>query len=465
MNPEHFPAVTSDLLARHDRPGPRYTSYPTALEFSETYGQHDHRRTLERFGSTSDPISMYVHLPFCESRCSFCACHVVITSNASLTDRYLEAVQTEAATVAELIGSGRGIVQYHWGGGTPTYHHPEQLEALHRSVLEHFELTPNAELAVEVDPRVTTRAHLQLLASLGFNRLSAGVQDVDDRVQELIGRHQTHHQTETLVAEARDLGFRSINLDLIYGLPGQTRASFRRTLEAVLELRPDRLAAYSFAYVPWVKPHQRRIDPDILPNRETKFELLALLVTTLTEAGYVHIGMDHFALATDELAVVAAKGQLSRNFMGYTTIHDTGVIALGSSGISQIDGIHAQNHRQLSSYLETAGFGMLATERGMVPSADDRIRRHVITGLMCNGSIDFEEVSARFGVNATSYFAPELAALMESGGLVDEGLAAIEGTMLRATELGRLFLRRLAMAFDAYLDQSDRRQPRFSRTI
>ncbi|MEX2655580.1 MAG: oxygen-independent coproporphyrinogen III oxidase [Acidimicrobiia bacterium] len=459
-----FPTLTPTLLARHDRPGPRYTSYPTALEFTPDFGPEDHRRRLEALADTSDALSLYVHLPFCEKRCTFCACHVVVGATESLADRYLAAVSAEIATVARILGPGRRFAQLHWGGGTPTFHSPAVLAALHATITRYFEPDVSAEMAIEVDPRVTTAEHLEALVSLGFNRLSVGVQDIDAGVQDLIGRHQTRVETERLVDEARRAGFRSINLDLVYGLPGQSVDSFGRTLDAVLELRPERLAVYSFAYVPWMRTHQRRIDPASLPDRDTKFELLCQLVATLGAAGYVHIGMDHFAVASDELAIAAHERTLGRNFMGYTVARDADVVAFGTSAISELGGAHAQNHRRLADYLASALSGALPVERGRAPSGEDLLRRSVITDLMCHASVDLAAVAARFGVDPVVVFGSEIETLTRPGGLVDEGLATVTGLTVSATELGRFFVRRLAMVFDQYLNQHAD-APRFSRTI
>lgn len=409
-------------------------------------------------------VALYVHLPFCQARCSFCACHVVVGTSKSLESRYLDAVLAEIDTVADLLGEGPRFTQLHWGGGTPTFHRPEDLARLHRKLTARFQPVPGAEQAVEIDPRVTTRDHLELLSHLGFNRLSIGVQDVDDTVQELIGRNQSREQTEATIATARTVGFGSINLDLIYGLPGQTASSFERTIDAVVDLRPERLAVYSFAYVPWVKTHQKRIDPASLPARETKFEMLALMIRRLTAAGYLHIGMDHFALADDELGVASRSGRLGRNFMGYTTLRDTPVLGFGTSAISEIDGVYAQNHKRLSSYLSDALAGSMPIERGRRSTFDDRVRRVVITELMCNGAVDLGAVGERFGFDPDAYFASERAEIMAPDGLVSEGLVEPCWPHVKATPLGRLFVRRLAMTFDAYLD-SEGPKPRYSRVV
>lgn len=458
--------VTPELLARYDRPGPRYTSYPTAVEFTEGFTAEDHAQRLAMAASRPEaPLSLYLHLPFCAERCSFCACHVVVTKRESVAAAYLPRLEVEARLVAQYLGERRTVVQYHWGGGTPTHHPPEELERVHRSMERIFRFADDAEMAVEVDPRATSREHLALLADLGFNRLSMGVQDLDPRVQEMIGRNQTADQTESLYREARRLGFVSVNFDLIYGLPGQTMDSLTRTLETVIGMRPDRLAVYSFAYVPWMRPHQRRIDEADLPSRDEKFSLLALVMSALTDAGYRRIGMDHFALPDDELARAADAGTLTRNFMGYTTRRGTDVVALGTSGISDVAGSYAQNHRRLASYYADVDAGRLPTERGYALESDDLIRRHVITELMCNGTVDLGDVAAGFGVDPVAVFGAELAQLVAPGGLVDEGMVTVRGGLITVTELGSIFVRRVAALFDAYTNRRQATRPMFSRTI
>ncbi|MFH1329370.1 MAG: oxygen-independent coproporphyrinogen III oxidase [Actinomycetota bacterium] len=459
--------LTSELLEHYDKPGPRYTSYPTAVEFAVGFGPGqyaDHLR--EGAERPDDPLSLYIHLPFCEARCSFCGCHVVVARRRSVAAAYLDRVLAEADVVAEHLGERRRLVQYHWGGGTPTYYSPDDLARFHAGILERFELAPAAEMAIEVDPRVTTPEHLQVLRELGFNRLSMGVQDFDPEVQDLIGRNQTWEETEDLYRRARAVEYESINLDLIYGLPGQTTRSFSRTLDRVLQLRPDRLAVYSFAYVPWVRPNQKRIDAARLPDRDTKFALLALVADGLASGGYRAIGMDHFALPDDELATAFDQGTLSRNFMGYTTKKGTEVVALGTSGISDVAGAYAQNHKRLNSYYQAVDAGELPVERGLRLTPDDRLRRHVITELMCNGLLVPAEVEAGFGVGFAEYFADEIAALTAPGGLVDQGLVEVAGGAIAATELGRLFIRNVAMVFDVYLRRNpNEAKPVFSRTV
>ncbi|HUG75395.1 MAG TPA: oxygen-independent coproporphyrinogen III oxidase [Acidimicrobiia bacterium] len=459
--------ITAELLAKHDRPGPRYTSYPTAVDFTDTFGPDEHADRLRAAarGRPNQALSLYVHLPFCKARCAFCACHVVVARNPRLVTGYLDRVIAEASLVASGLSGRRRVDQMHWGGGTPTAYEPSELKLLHGALEHCFDIAPNAELAVEVDPRVTTIEHIDTLAGLGFNRLSMGVQDLDPEVQALIGRHQTTEQTADLYAAARSAGFRSINLDLIHGLPGQTETTMRQTLDTVLDMRPDRLAVYPFAFVPWMRPHQRRIDETLIPDTLTRLHLFAQTRNALVDAGYRPIGMDHFALPSDDLAVADAAGTLGRTFMGYTPSASAEVVALGTSGISDIDGAYAQNHRRLASYLAAVDSGELPVERGHRLTADDLLRREVITAVMCRWSVDLGEVARRHGVEASTYFSNELTALSEAGGLVDEGLATVDGLQIRLTDQGRPFVRRLAQVFDAHTGRRSTDRPTFSRAL
>lgn len=458
--------VTPDLLAKYDRPGPRYTSYPTAVEFHEGFGPDDHAAGLADAASRpKDPLSLYVHLPFCEHRCSFCACHVVVTKNQSVVDAYMSRLVNEARLTAERLGDRTVLQQYHWGGGTPTFYSPQALAELHAQLMAEFDLAPGAEVALEVDPRVTTQDHLATLRQLGFNRISMGVQDGDAVVQDLIGRHQTWEQTAALHEAARSLGFESINMDLIYGLPGQDEISFAASLDLVIGLRPERLAVYSFALVPWMRPHQKRIDVATLPDRDLKFRLLSTAISALTEAGYEQIGMDHFALPTDELAAAHSDRTLSRNFMGYTTKRGTEIVGLGTSAISDIAGSYAQNHRRLASYYEAVDGAELPVERGIRLDRDDRLRRYLITELMCNGRILLTDFAHRFGVEMDQYFASEFARLRAPDGLVEAGLVEIGDRSIEATEFGRPFIRNVAMVFDARLREPSAGEQVFSRTV
>jgi oxygen-independent coproporphyrinogen-3 oxidase len=454
-----MPLTTAELVRRYDRAGPRYTSYPTALELHEGLGTGAYREALEHAARREGPLSLYVHLPFCEERCLFCGCHVVVTRQREIADRYLGFLEREIAAVAALLGRGRRVTQLHWGGGTPTYLSAEQMRRLFGALSDRFAIDPDAEIAIEVDPRVTTAEQLATLRELGFNRLSAGVQDFSAEVQDAIGRRQTHAQAAALVERSRALGFASVNLDLVYGLPRQTEASFLETLRKVTELRPDRLAIYSYAHVPWLKGHQRRIDERELPPAETKAALLASAVRVLTAAGYVPIGMDHFALPDDELARAAAEGGLWRNFMGYTVRRGSDLVGLGLSAIGDLDGTFFQNQRKLHAYERAAATEGLATERGYAPTSDDRLRRHVITELMCNFRLDRAEVERRFGIRFDEAFRLELDQLAP---LAADGLVRVDARGVTVEE--RLFVRNVCMIFDAYLGRH-RGRPRWSRTV
>jgi len=459
--------VTPELLAHHDRPGPRYTSYPTAVEFAEDFGPTEYAKRLDTASQlTITPLSLYVHLPFCESRCSFCGCHVVVTKNTSLADVYLDRLIKEAEMVSRRLGERTTLHQYHWGGGTPTYYSPDDLTRLHTTLMGMFDMAPGAEVAIEVDPRVTTVEHLEVLRGLGFNRLSMGIQDFDPTVQDLIGRHQTVDEAVELHMAARALGFESINFDLIYGLPGQTDESFAATLDKVTELMPDRLAVYSFAYMPSKVTQQIRIDGSKIPDRDTKFRLLTAAVDGLVSAGYEQIGMDHFALPGDDLTEARSNGTLSRNFMGYTSKRSPDVVAIGTSGISDVQGAYAQNHKRMTDYYGSVDAGELPIERGIALSPDDLIRRFVITELMCNGHVRADDVENRFGISFNEYFSSALASLAAPGGAIDEGLIQITDGDLQATELGELFIRNVAMEFDAYMAaHRESSKPHFSRTV
>lgn len=457
--------ITAELLARHDRPGPRYTSYPTAVEFNDSVGPDTYAEHLARAASRPDePLSLYVHLPFCDARCSFCGCHVVVASRPEVASGYLARLMDEADVLAHHLDGRRRLAQLHLGGGTPTQYSPGDLTRLWEHLSGLFTLEDGAEVAVELDPRVTTPEHLRALAAMGVNRYSLGVQDTDPEVQELIGRHQTWEQTRETFWGVRDLGPSSVNIDLIYGLPGQTEASFERTLGQIIELRPDRLAAYSFAYVPWIRQHQRRIDKDRLPPPEVKFALLARAIDELVAAGYRRIGMDHFALPEDDLARARSEGTLARNFMGYTVMRVDDVVGLGSSAIGDVQGAYVQAHRRLASYLSDAAAGRLPVERGVVLDDDDLVRRAVIGALMCTDTCRTAEIEQAYGIDFATYFAPELTAFATPGGLIDEGFVTVDDTAVTATELGSLFIRNVAMVFDRYR-RAPSPTPTFSRTV
>lgn len=456
--------VTLELLRRYDRPGPRYTSYPTAVEFTDRFGWIDYRRRLAAAAQRpAEPLSLYVHLPFCQARCAFCGCHAIATMRREVAERYLGDVERELALLGEALGERRRLVQHHWGGGTPSYLSPAQMERLHRAVTGHFSLVPEAEVAVEVDPRVTTEEHVETLARLGFNRLSLGVQDFTPEVQQAVGRVQSEPDTRALVECARSFGFSSIAIDLIYGLPRQRLETFARTLDAVIALRPERVPVYSFAHVPWIHHHQRRIRADELPAPRLKLELFVEARERFLSAGYQQIGMDHFALPRDELARAAARGSLHRNFMGYTTRLAPDMLGVGISSISDVAGAFAQNTKKLNRYRAALDAGELPVERGYGLDADDLLRRHVITQLMCNFRLVTRQVEERFAIDFAATFARELCELR--AGPAEHGFVRVDDEAIEVTEVGKLFVRNVCMVFDRYLRRQSGDKPVFSRTV
>lgn len=457
--------VDIETVRRFDRPGPRYTSYPTAVEFHDGVGAGTYGRKLAEAdaGEAEAPLSLYAHLPFCEHRCLFCGCHVVISPHMPVAEKYLEYLKVEIGRVAGLLSTRRRVAQMQWGGGTPTYFGPEQLADLMGKYREHFDFLDGAEVAIEVDPRVTSPAHLQRLAELGFNRLSMGVQDLTPEVQKAITRDQTYEQTAGLVEHARRVGFtEGINLDLIYGLPEQRLDSFEENLDQVLGLRPDRIALYSFAFIPWIRGHQKKLDEKALPSADLKLRLYLTAMDRFLDAGYEPIGMDHFALPDDELAVAAREKRLHRNFMGYSVMPASDMIAFGISGIGEVQGAFFQNEKKLSDYYEALDAGGLPVQRGYVLDEDDRIRQHVIREIMCNFEISKAEVAQRFGIDFDQYFRSSLERLREvreAGFVEDTG----DGFLVR--DEGRLFVRNVCMAFDRYLETKSGDGPVFSRTV
>lgn len=452
MEVVHHPlTVTPGLLRKFDRPGPRYTSYPTAVEFSEAYDAAAYCDSLAAAAEHPDaPLSLYVHLPFCEHRCTFCGCNVVITRHREVAEKYLRYLHREIREVARRLGRRRKVVQYHWGGGTPTYLNLVEMRELQRVVTECFDILPDAESAIEVDPRVTSREQIDLLRSMGFNRLSMGVQDFDPDVQAIINRNQTERQTRDLFAYSRSAGFGSINIDLIYGLPLQKAETFAKTLAAVIELRADRVAVYSYAHVPWLRTQQKGFDPAMLPSGEQKLELFCLAREAFLRVGYRPIGMDHFAVAEDELARAVETRTLSRNFMGYTVKSAPDMIGVGVSAIGDVAGAYAQNQKKLPRYYDALDSGALPIDRGYRLSADDQIRRYVITQLMCNFYLEKRAVEERFGIVFDREFERELAEMASPDGVIENGFITATRDALQVEPLGRLFVRNVAMLFDRY---------------
>lgn len=453
------------LLPRYTMEGPRYTSYPTAPVWGDGYGPGDFRRDLAREDVTpTDGLSVYVHVPFCRSLCHFCACNKVITRKEDLPARFLDTIEREVEAVRAAVRAPRPATQIHWGGGTPTHLTPEQVTRLHAAVTAHFPAAEGAEISIEVDPRVTTPEHVAALREAGFNRISMGVQDFDPRVQEAIHRIQPVEETAALVESSRAAGFESVNFDLIYGLPYQSEATFAQTLERVLELRPDRLALYSYAHVTWVAKQQRGFERKDLPSPEVKIRIFLAALRRFLEAGYRFIGLDHFAEPDDELSQALADRTLRRNFMGHTTQAGVDLIGLGPSAISELRGAYAQSHRELPAWQEAVASGGLATRRGHVLTQGDVERRWVIGRIMCHAEVRATEFEAEFGHRFATAYAAELASLEPA---VHDGLVcrADDGS-LQVTPLGRLLVRNVAMAFDAYLaDQRRAGRPMFSKTV
>ncbi|MBX3712970.1 MAG: oxygen-independent coproporphyrinogen III oxidase [Lysobacter sp.] len=454
-----------DLLRRYDRPGPRYTSYPTAPQFGPGFGESELRRAIQ--DSNGDPIprrlSLYVHVPFCLSPCFYCGCNRIITRDRSRGDAYLTHLCREIAMIAPLFDRDREVIQLHFGGGTPNFLSATQLRCTVDVLRRHvrFSDAPDRDISIELDPRTVLPQDIAELAQAGFNRASLGVQDFDPAVQEAVNRIQGVEQTRAVVDACRAHGFRSVNIDLIYGLPNQTVDGFRRTLATVIAMRPDRLAVYSYAHLPDMFKAQRQLDASLLPDAETKLALLQLAIEALTAAGYEYIGMDHFALPDDELAQAQARGGLHRNFMGYTTHADSDLIGLGVSAISHIGTSFSQNPRDLPAWQTALDEGRLPVFRGMLMSEDDQLRADLIQRLMCQGEIPVSALERRYGIDFRAYFADALAQLAP---LADDGLVQLGDERIEVTARGRLLLRNIAMCFDHYLQRPVER-PRFSRAI
>ena len=453
--------VNLDLVNKYNVAGPRYTSYPPATKFSATVTQEQLSAKLEDNNRTARDLSVYFHIPFCETLCWFCGCTTVITLNHDKGRDYIDYLGREVARMATQLHPDRKVVQLHFGGGSPTFLRPDEIRRLGDIIHKHFKFSPDIEASVEVDPRRLTREHMVALREVGFNRASMGVQDFNPQVQEAIHRIQPRAMTQQAMDWMRELGYGSINLDLIYGLPHQTPATFNETLDTVLEMRPDRLAVFSYAHVPWIKPSQKILEQKVLPTPESKLEVLKLVIERLTtDDQYVYIGMDHFARPDDELAVAQRKKQLQRNFQGYSTRAGSDIYSFGMSAISQIPDAYWQNEKELPQYQTAVDAGRVPLQRAYFLTAEDKIRRETIMRVMCDLSLDFAAMSQRLGINFAEHFASELAALapFEADGLVTRTAAGLE-----VTDTGRLFIRNIAMSFDNTLAPTGER--RHSRTI
>jgi oxygen-independent coproporphyrinogen-3 oxidase len=454
--------VTAELVEKYNVPGPRYTSYPTAPEWVDSFGPADFKQSIEESNAArpSRPLSLYMHLPFCESLCLFCGCNVVINKNHEVAHAYLEKLKWELNEIAGRIDRSRPVTQFHWGGGTPTYLSASQLEDLFLYARERFHFAPDAEIGIEVDPRVTSEEHTVTLRKLGFNRISMGVQDFNPLVQRTIHRIQPFELTKRLFDLCRSLEFESINIDLIYGLPHQTPDSFLESVDKVISLGPDRVAMFSYAHVPWLKKQQGSF-ANLIPQGMDKFRIFRTGIERFTSSDYLYVGMDHFARPDDELCIAQRERTLHRNFQGYTTKAGADLLGLGVSAISGLSSVYAQNFRDLNAYYGAVEEKVVPTMRGIVLTGDDLLRRAVISRILCHCVLHKKEIEEEFGVSFEEYFAGEMARLKP---LAEDGLIALTPDSISVTSLGRIFIRNVAMVFDKYL-QKPKDKPLFSKTL
>ncbi len=451
------------ILKQFDRPGPRYTSYPTAPVFTPAYTAKQFEDDLIRTNrESSAPLSLYLHIPFCDTLCYFCGCTTIITRNREKVTEYLVALKKEIDHTSSLIHKERKVVQMAWGGGTPSYLSPEEITDLSAFIKERFTFSDDAEISVEIDPRELTVDHLKAFVAGGANRFSLGIQDFNEDVQHAVNRIQPEQVSQQVFHWLRDLGIRSINADLIYGLPMQTVDSFRTTLQKVIDLSPDRIAAFNFAFVPWMKPHQKLLHQDQLPSAEEKLRLLQLTINTLMQAGYQYIGMDHFAKPTDELAREQKRKALHRNFQGYSIKAGADLFGFGMSAISHFGTVYAQNAKYLPAYYEAIHHGRFPTILGYTMTPDDEVRKFVIMRLMCDLELEKRTVEQRFGIVFDEYFSDALEQLKE---FIPIHLLSIEQDRIVVSDSGRFVLRNIAMCFDAYLQRMMKEKPIFSRTV
>lgn len=448
----------ADLFLRYGGRGPRYTSYPTALQFTESFDEQTYRDAADASNSGCQPLSLYVHIPFCQSLCYYCGCNKIVTRNAARIQSYLDALHAEIDMQAELFDRRRPVSQIHFGGGTPTYLADSQLIALMNRLAKGFTLatTTDHEFSIEIDPRSTHNETIQLLAQLGFNRVSLGIQDFDSRVQTAINRLQSETDVQRLMDDAHALGYRSVSFDLIYGLPHQSVRSFDRTLDAAIRMGPDRLAVYNYAHLPSRFKGQRLIREEDLPSPKQRLDILRHTIGKLTDAGYVYVGMDHFALPDDDLVTAKRDGSLQRNFQGYSTHAEADLVALGVSAIGKIGNVFAQNTVTTGDYEDAINDGRLAIRKGLVVDDDDQIRARVIHEVMCHDGLDYAAFQSQHGIDIPGYFAAEIRRLEP---MANDGLITSSGAGFRVTPKGRLLLRNIAMIFDRHLitESTDRR--------
>ncbi len=461
----HYQELIFDpqLIRRFDVSGPRYTSYPTADRFVEAFGAAAYRTWLGRrtIGGIGRALSLYFHIPFCNTICYYCACNKIITKDHGRSAKYLKYLGKEMSLQAAELDGPREVIQLHWGGGTPTFLSHDEMKRLMEMTWRHFEMLPDGEYSIEVDPRKVDRDTVKLLAELGFNRMSVGVQDFDPRVQQAVNRIQSLEETQVVIGAAREFGFKGISVDLIYGLPKQNVISFNHTLDEVIKLSPDRLSIYNYAHLPKLARPQRRINEAELPSPDAKLQIMQLAIRRLTDAGYVFIGMDHFAKPDDELAVAQRQGRLHRNFQGYSTHAEADLLAFGVSAISKVGPTYCQNYRTLDEYYDALDRNELPVMRGIELTADDLLRRSIIQALMCHFELSIESIEIAHLIDFRSYFAAELADLAE---MEQAGLLSIDDQWITVQPKGRILVRVIAMVFDKYL-RADRERVRYSKVI
>lgn len=455
--------IDVELIKKYDKPGPRYTSYPTAPHFSESFTAENYRDEIiaTNGGDATTDLSLYFHLPYCDTLCYFCGCNMIITQNRSRIHDYVSYVKKEMDLLRKYISPERKVSQLHWGGGTPTHLNPDEIAELASYINSSFTVSPQSENSCEIDPRGLTKAHLEALRNNGFNRISMGVQDFNPEVQKAVNRIQPEDMTRQVVDWVRELGYYSINLDLIYGLPFQTVDSFASTVDKIIDISPDRVAVFNYAHVPWMKKHMSMINAEDIPSADVKLQILKMTLEKLVAAGYQSIGMDHFAKPDDELSIALKEKKLYRNFQGYSTNAGLDLYAFGITGISQLQNIYAQNLKTEKEYCAAIDNGILPTSKGYRLNEDDHIRRYVIMRLMCDFELDFSVVEKKFNIDFNSYFSSGITGLKD---FLDEGLVKIENNLLTVTKTGQLLIRNIAMNFDGYIERKED-TGRYSKTV
>ncbi len=455
--------IDLELIKKYDKPGPRYTSYPTAPQFNNSFTAEKYLDEVIRTNNQKNPphLSLYFHIPFCDTLCYFCGCNMIITRNRERIKEYINYVKNEIDLLRSYIIEGRQVVQLHWGGGTPTHLNPDEINDLKKYINNNFTFFVEAEQGCEIDPRGLTKEHLEALSNSGFNRISMGVQDFDENVQKAVNRIQPEDMTRQIVDWLRELKFQSINLDLIYGLPFQTVKSFSKTVDAIIDISPDRIAVFNYAHVPWLKKHMALINPEDLPVPEEKLQILKMTIEKLTSAGYLFIGMDHFAKPNDELAIALHDKKLYRNFQGYSTHAGADLLGFGITSISQIGKCYAQNTKKEIEYYNMLNENSLPIERGYYLSDDDILRRYVITKIMCDFELDFSDVEKKYNIEFEKYFSSGLDSLKE---FIEDNLVQIRDRKIIVTEMGRLLIRNIAICFDWYIEQNADKA-KYSKTV